>query len=100
MTADAPKAFTPDLGRRLIMEVLGTMALCFTIGVAAGGGQPLAPIAIGSTLMAAVYFGGHVSGAQVTATCVFEHAALLQCRLGSTDGHSFACSTTRPSLSL
>ena len=51
------------LAQKLTIEVLGTGLLCFTVAMSAGR-TPMAPIAIGSTLMTAIYFGGHVSGAQ------------------------------------
>ena len=48
---------------KLTTELLGTALLTFTIAVAAGQGAALAPFAIGSTLMCAIYAGGHISGA-------------------------------------
>lgn len=53
----------PMLASKLLTELLGTALLTFTIATAAGQGLAMAPIAIGSTLMCAVYAGGHVSGA-------------------------------------
>lgn len=46
-----------------LTEVIGTFFLVLTIGLTAVSGTPLAPLAIGTTLMALVYMGGHVSGA-------------------------------------
>ena len=46
----------------LVMEALGTALLCFTVSSVVAQGVALAPVAIGVTLMCAVYFGGHVSG--------------------------------------
>lgn len=49
-------------------EFTGTFYLCLTISTAAAGfegnlgASPVAPLAIGSSLMVAVYFGGHISG--------------------------------------
>jgi aquaporin Z len=43
-----------------LTELLGTFLLVFTIGCVSG---PLSPLAIGAALMAAIYAGGHVSGA-------------------------------------
>lgn len=48
---------------KLGMETIGTALLVFTIGCAAGQGQLLAALAIGCTLMCAIYAGGHISGA-------------------------------------
>ena len=53
----------PSLASKALTELLGTGLLTFTIAVAAGQGAYMAPVAIGSTLMCAVYAGGHVSGA-------------------------------------
>ena len=47
------------LPQKLTIEVLGTGLLCFTVAMSAGR-TAMAPIAIGSTLMTAIYFGGHV----------------------------------------
>ena len=48
---------------RYVTELVGTFFLVFTIGLTAMNGTPMAPIAIGSVLMAMVYMGGHISGA-------------------------------------
>jgi aquaporin Z len=50
---------------QLIVEFIGTFVLVFTVGmtVVDPGAGSLAPIAIGSALMVAVYAGGHISGA-------------------------------------
>lgn len=47
---------------QLIVELIGTFVLVFTVGTAVGGAGALAPLAIGSALMVMVYAGGHVSG--------------------------------------
>src|SRR5258708_6512329 len=51
--------------KKLIVEFIGTFFLVLTIGMAVitPGAGSLAPIAIGSVLMAMVYAGGHISGA-------------------------------------
>ena len=52
--------------RRYVMELVGTFFLMLTIGstvIAPNDAGPMAPIAIGSILMAMVFAGGHVSGA-------------------------------------
>jgi|SRR5215210_4187716 len=46
-----------------LTEFLGTFFLVLTIGLTVLDGTPLAPLAIGSSLMIMVYMGGHVSGA-------------------------------------
>ena len=49
--------------RRYLTEFIGTFFLVFTIGLTVTAGSPMAPLAIGSSLMVMVYMGGHVSGA-------------------------------------
>jgi aquaporin Z len=50
--------------RKLIVELIGTFFLVFTVGqcVVTPGAGPLAPIAIGASLMVMIYAGGHISG--------------------------------------
>jgi aquaporin Z len=48
---------------RYVTELVGTFFLVLTIGLTVINGTPMAPIAIGSVLMAMVYMGGHISGA-------------------------------------
>jgi aquaporin Z len=50
--------------RKLIVELIGTFFLVFTVGqcVLAPGAGVLAPIAIGASLMVMIYAGGHISG--------------------------------------
>lgn len=47
---------------RYLTELTGTFFLVLTIGCTVLGGSPMAPLAIGATLMVMVYMGGHVSG--------------------------------------
>lgn len=49
--------------RNYLTEFIGTFFLVLTIGLTLLGGTPLAPLAIGASLMVMVYMGGHVSGA-------------------------------------
>jgi aquaporin Z len=44
-------------------EFIGTFFLVFTIGLSVLSGSPMAPLAIGTSLMVMVYMGGHISGA-------------------------------------
>jgi len=44
-------------------ELIGTYFLVLTVGLTSLAQSPLAPLAIGSSLMIMVYMGGHVSGA-------------------------------------
>ena len=48
---------------KLLTEFIGTFFLVLTIGLVVVGETPMAPLAIGSGLMAMVYMGGHISGA-------------------------------------
>ena len=52
-----------ELASECIIEFLGTGLLAFTVACSAGQGASLAGFAIGSTLMCAIYAGGHLSGA-------------------------------------
>src|SRR5262249_19168573 len=49
--------------KNYLTEFIGTFFLVFTVGLAVHSGSPLAPLAIGASLMAMVYMGGHISGA-------------------------------------
>ena len=52
--------------RKLLVELIGTFFLVFTIGLVVVGRMPndglIPPLAIGSILMVMVYAGGHISG--------------------------------------
>lgn len=48
--------------RNYLTECIGTFFLAFTVCLTVLGGTPLAPLAIGSSLMIMVYMGGHISG--------------------------------------
>jgi aquaporin Z len=53
------------LGRKLVVEFIGTFFLVFTVCMATNpktGAGVLAPLAIGSALMVMVFAGGHISG--------------------------------------
>jgi aquaporin Z len=50
------------LGRKLVVEFIGTFFLVFTVGLAVRSAGTLAPLAIGGALMVMVFAGGHVSG--------------------------------------
>jgi aquaporin Z len=49
--------------KRLLVELIGTFFLVFTVGMAVTNAGDLAPLAIGSVLMVMVFAGGHISGA-------------------------------------
>jgi aquaporin Z len=67
--------------RRYLTEFIGTFFLVFTIGLTVTAGAPMAPLAIGSSLMIMVYMGGHVSGAHYNPAVSL--ALLLRGKLGS-----------------
>jgi aquaporin Z len=48
--------------KNYLTEFIGTFFLVFTIALAVHSGSPLAPLAIGASLMIMVYMGGHISG--------------------------------------
>ena len=48
---------------KYLTEFIGTFFLVFTISLCVINEQPLAPLAIGGTLMVMVFMGGHISGA-------------------------------------
>ena len=48
--------------RKLLTEFIGTFFLVFTVCLTVLNGTPLAPLAIGASLMIMVYMGGHISG--------------------------------------
>ena len=53
------------LGRKLVVEFIGTFFLVFTVCMATNpktGAGALAPLAIGAVLMVMVFAGGHISG--------------------------------------
>ena len=48
--------------RAYLTETIGTFFLVLTIGLSVMGGSPMAPLAIGASLMVMVYMGWHISG--------------------------------------
>ena len=70
------------LGRKLVVEFIGTFMLVFTVGMATDkvGAGALAPLAIGAVLMVMVFAGGHVSGAHfnpAVSTAVFLQGRMV-----------------------
>ena len=51
-----------DLRRKLVVELIGTFFLVFTVGMASKTAGSFAPLAIGAALMVMVFAGAHVSG--------------------------------------
>ena len=48
--------------RNYLTELIGTFFLVLTVGLTVMNGSPMAPLAIGCSLMIMVYMGGHISG--------------------------------------
>jgi aquaporin Z len=48
--------------KNYVTEFIGTFFLVLTVGLTVIGGTPMAPLAIGASLMVMVYMGGHISG--------------------------------------
>jgi aquaporin Z len=48
--------------RKYLTEFIGTFFLVLTVGLTVIGAVPMAPLAIGASLMIMVYMGGHISG--------------------------------------
>src|SRR5260370_19381710 len=67
---------------RLITELVGTFIFLSVIALSGPAG-PLAPLAIGTALMAMVYMGGHISGGHYNPAVSF--GAFLSRKLGAVD---------------
>ena len=68
------------LGRKLVVEFIGTFFLVFTVCEAVKTADGLAPLPIGAALMVMVYAGGHISGAHynpAVSTAVLVRGKLL-----------------------
>ncbi|WP_329060918.1 MIP/aquaporin family protein [Amycolatopsis sp. NBC_01480] len=74
---------TTAAARKCAVEVIGTFFLVFTIGAAVRSGSPLAPLAIGTSLMVMVYAGGHISGGHYNPAVTL--AVLVRGRIGVAD---------------
>jgi aquaporin Z len=70
-------------GRKLVVELIGTFFLVFTVGASVRGGSSLAPLAIGAVLMVMVYAGGHISGGHYNPAVTL--GALVRGRIGAGD---------------
>lgn len=67
--------------RKLIVELIGTFFLVFTVGAAVRGGSALAPLAIGGVLMVMIFAGGHISGGHYNPAVTV--AVLVRGRIGA-----------------
>jgi aquaporin Z len=70
-------------GRKLVVELIGTFFLVFTVGASVRTGTALAPLAIGAVLMVMVYAGGHISGGHYNPAVTL--GALVRGRIGAGD---------------
>lgn len=68
---------------KYVTEFIGTFFLVLSIGLSVTGNSPMAPLAIGATLMVMVYMGGHISGAQYNPAVSL--ALLLRGKLSAAD---------------
>ena len=68
---------------KYVTEFIGTFFLVLTICMTVLGGTPMAPLAIGASLMVMVYMGGHVSGAHYNPAVSL--ALLMRGRMKSSD---------------
>jgi len=66
--------------RKLLVELIGTFLLVFTVGASARSGSSLAPVAIGAVLMVMIYAGGHISGGHFNPAVTL--AVLVRGRIG------------------
>jgi aquaporin Z len=69
--------------QKLTAELIGTFFLVFTVGTTVYSGSPLAPLAIGASLMVMVYAGGHISGGHFNPAVTL--AALVRGRIGAVE---------------
>lgn len=69
--------------KRYLTEAIGTFFLVLTVGLTVLSGSPMAPLAIGSSLMVMVYMGGHISGGHYNPAVTL--AVHLRGKLGARD---------------
>lgn len=68
---------------KYLTEFIGTLFLVLTVGLTVIGGSPMAPLAIGASLMIMVYMGGHISGGHFNPAVSL--AAAMRGKLPGTD---------------
>jgi aquaporin Z len=81
------------LGRKLVVEFIGTFFLVFTVGTATNpktGAGVVAPLAIGAVLMVMVFAGGHISGGHYNPAV--STAVLIRGKLTSNDWVAYVSS--------
>lgn len=77
----------PRPAARYAVEAVGTFFLVLTIGAVVTSHHALAPLAIGATLMAMVYAGGHLSGGHYNPAVTL--AVLVRGRIGRRDAAAY-----------
>jgi aquaporin Z len=85
--AQSPRRAHADAARKYAVELIGTFFLVFTVGASVIGGSPLAPLAIGASLMVMIYAGGHISGGHYNPAVTL--AALVRGRIRSADAAGY-----------
>lgn len=82
-------AASVPLKRKLVVELVGTFFLVFTVGMATAktGAGALAPLAIGSALTVMVFAGAHVSGAHYNPAV--SVAVLLRRKIAASDAVAY-----------
>ncbi len=68
---------------KYLTEFIGTFFLVLTVGLTVVGQSPMAPLAIGASLMIMVYMGGHISGGHYNPAVSL--AAMLRGKLASSE---------------
>ncbi|HZK73385.1 MAG TPA: hypothetical protein VFD88_05235 [Clostridia bacterium] len=64
-------------GAQLVTQLVGTFLFLIVIALSGPSG-PLAPLAIGMSLLALVYMGGHISGAHYIGSAIGAGISYLQ----------------------
>src|SRR6202051_5000847 len=82
--------------RKLVVELIGTFFLVFTVGASVRSGSSLAPLAIGAVLMVMVYAGGHISGGHYNPAVTM--AALVRGRITAGEAVGYWVSQLIPGL--
>jgi aquaporin Z len=78
------------LGRKLVVEFIGTFFLVFTVCMATNpktGAGALAPLAIGAVLMVMVFAGGHISGGHYNPAV--STAVLIRGKIAAADWRAY-----------
>lgn len=79
----APAPGQGETTRKYVTEFIGTFFLTFAVGVAALSGSGFVPLAAGSSLIAMIYAGGHISGGHYNPAVTL--AVLVRGRIGIRD---------------